>query len=109
VAYRVVLADTAKADANQIYDWIAERTPVTGPKWFEELLESLYSLESLPHRCPLAREAAETGREIRCLLFGRRKHVYRILYDIDETQQVVRILHIRHGARRDLLRDELSQ
>ena len=45
VAYRVVLAETAKADANQIYDWVVERTPIRGPEWFEELVDCLYSLE----------------------------------------------------------------
>jgi plasmid stabilization system protein ParE len=109
VAYRVVLADTAKDDASQIYDWVAEGSAVNGPEWFEELIEHLHSLENLPHRCPVAREAKEAGREIRCLLFGRRKGAYRILYAVDEAARLVRILHIRHGARRDLTADELSQ
>jgi plasmid stabilization system protein ParE len=108
VAYQVVLADTAKADANRIYDWVVERAPVRGPEWFEELIQCLYSLEQLPYRCPLAREAIEAGREIRCLRFGKRKHVYRILYEVDEPRQRVQILHIRHGALRDLVPDQLS-
>ena len=62
-------------------------------------MDHLYSLESFPYRCPLAREAGESKREIRCLLFGKRGGVYRILYEVDETPQTVWILHIRHGAR----------
>lgn len=108
MAYRVVLAETAKADAHQIYDWVAERSPVRGPEWFEELMEHLNSLEKLPYRCPLAREAAEAKREIRCLLFGRRKHIYRILFEVAELQQTVWILHIRHGARQDVTPDQLE-
>jgi hypothetical protein len=53
VAYQAVLSETAKADANQIYDWIVERAPVRGPVWFEELVDGLYSLEQFPYRCPL--------------------------------------------------------
>lgn len=109
VAYQVVLADAAKADANHIHDWVVERAPIRGPEWFEELVECLYSLEELPYRCPLAREAKEARCEIRCLLFGRRKHTYRILYEVDEVRQTVWILHIRHGALRDIAPEQLRQ
>jgi plasmid stabilization system protein ParE len=79
VAYQVVLADSAKSDANDIYDWVVARAPIRGPEWFEELIDCLYSLEEMPTRCSLAREAHEARREIRCLHFGKRRHVYRIL------------------------------
>jgi plasmid stabilization system protein ParE len=107
VAYQVVLADAAKADANRIYDWVVERAPVRGPEWFEELIDSLYTLERLPNRCPIAREAKEAHRDI-CCLFGKRRGVYRILYEVDEKHKTVWILHIRHGALQDLGPDELS-
>ena len=74
MAYQVALANSAKADANQIYGLIIERAPLRGPEWFEELIDCLYSLENLPYRCPLAREAGQTKREIRCLLFGKRRN-----------------------------------
>lgn len=99
--YQVALADSAKADMERIYDWVVGQAPVRGPEWFKELIDSLYSLEQLPYRCPMAREAAEAQREIRCLRFGRRHGVYRILYEVDETGQTVWILHVRHGALRD--------
>ena len=108
MAYQVVLADSAKADANQIYDWVIERAPVRGPEWFEELIDCLYSLEDLPHRCPLAREAEVAKREIRCLRFGKRRNVYRILYEVNEVRKTVWVLHIRHGALSDLAPEELS-
>jgi mRNA-degrading endonuclease RelE of RelBE toxin-antitoxin system len=31
--------------------------------------------------------------------YGRRPRAYRIIYAIDEQDQIVSILHIRHGAR----------
>ena len=36
---------------------------------------------------------------LRHLLFGKKPNVYRIIYAIDERTHVVRVLHIRHGAR----------
>lgn len=97
--YQVILADEAKADANRIYDWVVGQAPVRGPEWFETHF----------YRCPLAREAKEARREIRCLLFGKRRHAYRILYEVDELRESVWILHIRPGALRDLGPEELSQ
>jgi hypothetical protein len=35
---------------------------------------------------------------VRHLLYGRRPHVYRILFTIESD--VVQVLHIRHGRRR---------
>jgi plasmid stabilization system protein ParE len=106
--YRVALADSAKADASAIYERIVDAAPLNGPVWFEALLESLYLLEKLPYRCPLAREAHQARREIRCLLFGKRRNVYRILYEVDDSMETVWILHIRHGAMRDLKASEIA-
>ncbi len=108
MAYHVALADAAKADANNIYDWVTERAPVRGPEWFDELVDPLYSLEELPYRCAVAREATESKREIRCLMIGKRRHVYRILYEIDEPRRAVWILPIRHSALQDLGPEELG-
>jgi plasmid stabilization system protein ParE len=109
MAYEVVLADSAKTDADSIYDWATSQAPLRGPEWFEALIDCLYSLERLPRRCPLAREAAKAKREIHCLLFGKRRNVYRIPYEVDEAHRTVWVLHIRHGALHDLLTDELAR
>ena len=106
-AYRVGLADSAKADADAIYKPIVATAPVRGADWFEELMDCLHALDRLPYRCPLAREAKKAKREIRCLLFGRRRNLYRILYEVDEANRAVWILHIRHGARRDMKAGEI--
>ena len=108
MGYQVVLADTAKADANRIYEWVVERAPLRGSEWFEELIDRLFSLEELPYRCTLAREAETAKREIRRLLFGKRRGVYRILYKVAEARKTVWVLHIRHGALRDLAPRELG-
>ena len=108
MAYRVALADSAKADAYAIYNRVASAAPRRGPLWFDELIDCLYSLDHLPLRCPLAREAESARREIRCLLFGKRRNVYRILYEVDEPRKTVWVLHIRHGARKDMEPEEIG-
>lgn len=109
MAYRVVLADSARADADIIYQRVVGEAPLRGSQWFDELLDSLYTLDRLPRRCPLAREAEKAKREIRCLLFGKRRDVYRVLYEVDEARKTVHILHLRHGAMSDMRSEELSQ
>jgi len=106
--YRIVLADSAKTDTENIHRWVTEQAPLRGSEWFEKLLDCLYSLAENPRRCPLAPEAQKAGRDIRNLLYGRRKHAYRILFEIDEGRQTVWILHIRHGGRTYLQPGELA-
>jgi plasmid stabilization system protein ParE len=107
--YRVVLADSAKADAESLYQWVIERAPLRGPEWFEGLMECLYSLNHSPGRCPLALEARRSHRGIRNLLYGTRRNAYRILFEIDEQRQTVWILHIRRGARAPLPPEDLAE
>jgi mRNA-degrading endonuclease RelE of RelBE toxin-antitoxin system len=109
MAYRVVLADSAKADASVIYDRVVEAASDQGSLWFQALIDCLYSLDQHPTRCPLAREAKKTHREIRCLLFGKQRNVYRILFQIDEQRKTVWVLHIRHGARADMKPAEITR
>lgn len=95
--YSVALADSAKADADLLYERIVAAAPLRGPIWFEELLQSIHSLSRMPRRSPLARGS----RKVRCLLFGKYRDVYRIFYQIDEPNRRVTVLHIRHGAMQD--------
>lgn len=107
MTYRVELADSARADADAIYSYIAAEGSSAGSRWFERLPRALRPLDHMPLRCPLAREAGRVRRPIRCLSFGRRNRAYRILYEIDEQTATVWILHIRHGARQDLEPEDL--
>ena len=109
MAYQVVLTDTAKADADQLYRWVVDAAPTHGPKWFDQLVLSLQSLNRFPNRCPRAREADRVRANVRCLLFGRGRNRYRILYEVDEARETVWILHIRHGSRRDMEADEIAK
>jgi mRNA-degrading endonuclease RelE of RelBE toxin-antitoxin system len=36
------------------------------------------------------------------LLYGKKPHVYRVIYEVDEKWRSVLVLAIRHGARRKL-------
>ena len=42
------------------------------------------------------------------LLYGKKPHVYRVIYEIDEQQQTVWVLAIRHSARRKVKASDLA-
>jgi mRNA-degrading endonuclease RelE of RelBE toxin-antitoxin system len=55
-------------------------------------------LNGFPRRCPVAPESDRAGRHLRHLLYGAKRDVYRVIYDIDELQQIVRVRAVRHSA-----------
>ena len=113
VSYRVEVSDTADAEADETFFWLAGRSPDLAGRWYEGLLMAYQSLAQFPSRCPLAPEndSFETV-EVRQLLFGTGRNTYRILFYIQERMEdesgTVRILHVRHGSRRWLGQTERS-
>ena len=100
MTYTVVVMPAAQDEMDEAYAWLLSQTLQHAPLWYNGLLDSLYSLENNPARCPLAPESKDAPDEIRQLLYGDRRHAYRILFCISGER--VLILHIRHAARRSL-------
>jgi plasmid stabilization system protein ParE len=98
--YKVEITDTAWCEIEEAYNWLAERAGGAADRWKQGLLESVSQLEKSPAACGLAPEGEYFGREIRQLLYGRRQHKYRVLFEIRD--KTVIILRVRHGARRVL-------
>jgi plasmid stabilization system protein ParE len=99
MAFRVKQTPQADHDLDAILDWLlAQQAGEAGQRWFRKLKEAVASLSEFPKRCPLAPENKEFPFEVRQLLYGRKPHMYRVLFTI-EADTVV-ILHIRHGRRR---------
>lgn len=96
--FRVETTPAAEREAQAILEWLLERQAgETGLRWFLNLERAIQSLSQFPERCSLAPENSRFPFEVRQLLYGRRPHVYRVLFSIE--QDVVYILHIRHGRR----------
>jgi plasmid stabilization system protein ParE len=101
MTFRVETTAAAEEDADAILAWLmSERAGDTGVRWFAALQDAVASLAEFPARCPLAPEDAVFPFEVRQLLYGRKPHVYRILFTIKD--QTVYVLHIRHGRRQPL-------
>ena len=99
MAYRVELAKNAEAELEELYLWVVERAPSQGAAWFNGLERAILSLEQLPKRCRVAPESFDPDQPVRVLNYGRKPYGYRVFFIIDETAKVVRVLHIRRGAR----------
>jgi plasmid stabilization system protein ParE len=104
--YRVHLTENAELDAEEAYNWISERAPQAAVKWFNGLFQVIDSLETFPKRCGVAPESAKTPEETRQFLYGRRPHLYRLLFIIRSDD--VYVLHVRHGARREMKPEEIK-
>ncbi len=99
--YRLRITPSARRELDEALDWIARRSPGSARPWQVGALRVIRSLTDFPRRCSLAPENDAHKVEVRQLLYGD----YRILFTIDG--ETVRILRVRHGARRPVTPDEL--
>lgn len=107
MTYLVEFAARAVRDLEILYLEKNAAESRAAARWYNGLEQAVYALALHPHRCPVAPEARRAKRKLRHLLYGKKPHVYRVLYEVDEARQVVWVLHIRHGARRKLKPSDL--
>ena len=96
--YLVRLADRALRDMEAIYEFIDAEVSESAFAWFNDLAREIFSLERFPESGAVIRES----KKLRHLLFGKKPSTYRIIYAVDKRNDVVNVLHIRHGARAPL-------
>ena len=103
MAYLVKLMPRAKRDLRLLFDYIHASESAVAFRWYQGLKREILSLEETPNRCP----ATPESRNLRHLLCGRKPHVYRVIFEIDESHRVVNVLTIRHGAMEEATPKEL--
>lgn len=81
MTYRFEISERARADADEVYAWIAQHSPEQAERWYQGLFEQIEVLTSHPLRCPLAAENDKFPEEIREMLYGKRRNKYRIFFD----------------------------
>lgn len=98
--YQVQITAKAEADVASVLEWFRDQEAVTaGGKWFAQLMAVIDTLERMPERCRLADESAELGFDIREILVGKRRGVYRVLFKIEgRTVHIVRVWHSARDA-----------
>jgi plasmid stabilization system protein ParE len=110
--YQVEISSVADTEADSAFLRVSQITsPQRASEWYAGLLRAIDSLSSMPKRCPLARENEYFSNEIRQLLYGQGRNIYRIIFTVLEEENIftVRILHIRHAAQQTLGEDDKSE
>jgi plasmid stabilization system protein ParE len=104
MAYRVELTLRAERDLDYLYQRISADDSAAAARWFNGLEAAIYRLERLPRRCPAAPESKKAKRRLRHLLYGAKRDVCRVIYEIDEASKTVRVLTIRHAPMDEFIR-----
>ena len=104
MAYLVELTRRAERDFASLYEEVGTERSAAALRWYRGLKKAVLSLEELPTRCPSTPE----NPRLRHLLYGRKTHVYRVIYRVVEKEERVQVLHIRHGAMRRFKRSEVG-
>jgi plasmid stabilization system protein ParE len=103
MTYWVQITDKALAEIDEALAWYAKRSVPAAVRWYLKLREAIRSLDSNPERHELAPECEWYPGELRQMLFGKKRGIYRVLYEIRE--ETVIVLRVRHSAQ-DLLRPD---
>jgi plasmid stabilization system protein ParE len=104
--YTLRITHEAVADADSIYNWLAQSSPSGAVRWFEAFLDAVSRVRGDPLSCGSAHEGPNLGVDIRERLFRtRRDKTYRLLFKIDGNQ--IRILRVRTPGQAPLRPDDL--
>lgn len=105
MSHTLTISARAMADIRATVAWLSQRSSSAAARWHGSVLAAIRTLADNPERCPLADEAVALGVDLRQMLYGRRRNVYRVLFTIDG--QTVNILRVRHAARDQLAPDDI--
>jgi len=101
--YAVIITPSAKADIFEINVWLLENYPNYADVWLWGISQAITSLSKFPERCQLASESDAFDAPVHQLLYGKKPHVYRILFMIEESR--VLVLSVRHTRQQRLWRE----
>ena len=106
MTFQVEITPIAEAAIEQAYRWYRERNPEFADRWFRSLMNAIATLQENPYRCILAVEHEIFAEDVRQLLHGKAKNIYRMLFTVRGT--AVYLLYIRHSAQAPLTKDDLD-
>jgi toxin ParE1/3/4 len=95
VRYHIIISPEAAGDLQALHDYISQDSPRNAGRIVERILKAISALELFPHRNLVQHKSKKIRYPVRSL--GARP--YLIYFRVIETEQVVRILTVRHGAR----------
>jgi plasmid stabilization system protein ParE len=94
--YRVIITPRAGADLERIYDRIALSSPQAARATIKRILDAFETLEGFPHHNLVQRQSPRIRHPVRSLPV----RPYVVYFRAIDEDKVVRVLTVRHGARR---------
>lgn len=107
MAFEVFFTRRANRDVDEKENWLARLGTQAVTRWRARLFHAVEKLEFDALCYPRIDEADELGLDLREVLFGRRRHVYRVIFLVNEKDRVVLIYRIRHSAQDRLTSDDI--
>jgi plasmid stabilization system protein ParE len=107
MAFQVEITPIAAVQIEQAYQWYRKQNPEFADRWFRSLMNAIATLQEKPRRCALAVEHEIFPEEVRQLLHGRSKNIYRILFTLRDT--TVYVLYVRHSSQAPLTPDDFEE
>src|SRR5262249_49679764 len=105
MAYVVHITARALREIDEALAWLGKYSTAAAQRWYDRLMEAVDSLATNPEQWPLAPASERYPGELRQRLHGKRRQVYRILFEV--RGHTVYILRVRHSAQDLLESDEL--
>jgi plasmid stabilization system protein ParE len=94
--YRVIITPRAGTDLEAIYNYIARESPHKAAAMVTRILDALEPLKQFPHRTVVERQNRKLRHAVRSLPV----RPYIVYFRVLDDDRVIRVLHVRHGARR---------
>ncbi len=104
MAFNIRLTHVAQDDVAGTMEFLIGRSPEAAKRWLDGLFEAIESLGELPARHALIAEAARLKRPLRSLPYQS----HRVVYEVDETRQIVSIVRVYHFARAPLRPEDME-
>jgi toxin ParE1/3/4 len=94
--YRIRLSPEASADIHALHAYIAQDSPDNAADMVARIFASIDLLKTFPYRTAIQRQSKRVPHPVRTLPV----EPYIVFFRVIDDQATVRILTVRHGARR---------
>jgi len=94
--YHTIILPQAASDLTEICTRIEQDSPQNAALVAQRLLDAIDSLELLPHRYKVHEHRTDPTKRVHSMPVSS----FIIYYRIDDASTTVRVLHVRHGVRR---------
>jgi plasmid stabilization system protein ParE len=106
MAFSVDFTRKADRDVEDQLAWWRRLGRAAPDRWHARFLAKVIAtLEADPHQFLPADEAADLGIDLRVMLYGRQRQVYRVLFTVEGDRVIVH--RVRHAAQDRLTGDDI--